>query len=65
MPSQEVTREPAERAAVPAEPGRLSRRSMLRGAATAGVAGLAVTALGSAASPALAEGVLSALKTAS
>jgi hypothetical protein len=33
--------------------GRLSRRSLLRGAATAGAAGLAVTAMG-AASPALA-----------
>ena len=32
----------------------MSRRSMLRGAATAGAAGLAVTAIGSAASPAFA-----------
>lgn len=36
-----------------AEPARLSRRSMLRGAAGAGAAGLAMTAL---ASPALAAG---------
>jgi hypothetical protein len=54
MPSQDAAREPAERAAAPAEPRRLSRRSMLRGAATAGAAGLAVTAMGSGASPALA-----------
>ena len=33
---------------------RMSRRSLLQGAATAGAAGLAVTALGAAASPALA-----------
>jgi hypothetical protein len=33
---------------------RLSRRSLLQGAATAGAAGLAVTALGAAANPALA-----------
>jgi len=33
---------------------RLSRRSLLQGAATAGAAGLAVTAMGAAASPALA-----------
>jgi nitrous oxide reductase len=33
---------------------RLSRRSLLQGAATAGAAGLAVTAIGSAASPAFA-----------
>ena len=39
----------------PSEQARhLSRRSMLRGAATAGAAGLAVTAIGSAASPAFA-----------
>ena len=39
----------------PVSPGRrLSRRSLLQGAATAGAAGLAVTALGAAASPALA-----------
>jgi hypothetical protein len=47
MPSQDANR-PAEQAR------RLSRRSMLRGAATAGAAGLAVTAIGSAASPAFA-----------
>ncbi len=36
-------------------PGRrLSRRSLLQGAATAGAAGLAVTAIGAAASPAVA-----------
>ena len=54
MPSQDEMRESAERAAALAEPGRLSRRSMLRGAATAGAAGLAVAAVGSAASPAMA-----------
>jgi hypothetical protein len=49
MPSQD-----AKRAADKAERG-LSRRSLLQGAATAGAAGLAVTALGAAtASPALA-----------
>jgi hypothetical protein len=46
MPSQDANR--------PSEKARLSRRSMLRGAATAGAAGLAVTAIGSAASPAFA-----------
>jgi hypothetical protein len=47
MPSQDANR-PSEQAR------RLSRRSMLRGAATAGAAGLAITAIGSAASPAFA-----------
>jgi hypothetical protein len=47
MPSQDAKR-PSEQAR------RLSRRAMLRGAATAGAAGLAVTAIGSAASPAFA-----------
>ena len=47
MPSQDANR-PSEQA------HHLSRRSMLRGAATAGAAGLAVTAIGSAASPAFA-----------
>jgi nitrous oxide reductase len=47
MPNQDAER-PSEQAS------RLSRRSMLRGAATAGAAGLAVTAIGSAASPAFA-----------
>jgi hypothetical protein len=47
MPSQDAQR--------PSDEGRhLSRRSMLRGAATAGAAGLAVTAMGAAASPAFA-----------
>jgi uncharacterized membrane protein len=47
MPSQDAQR--------PSDEGRhLSRRSMLRGAATAGAAGLAVTAIGAAASPAFA-----------
>ena len=51
MPSQD-----AKRAADAGSPGgRLSRRSLLQGAATAGAAGLAVTALGAAASPALAS----------
>ena len=52
MPSQD-----AKRASGPESsdsPGRLSRRSLLQGAATAGAAGLAATALGAAASPALA-----------
>jgi hypothetical protein len=35
--------------------GRLTRRSLLRGAATAGAAGLAATAMGAAAGPALAS----------
>jgi hypothetical protein len=47
MPNQDAKR-PSEQAR------HLSRRAMLRGAATAGVAGLAVTAIGSAASPAFA-----------
>jgi nitrous oxide reductase len=47
MPSQDAKR-PSDQAR------RLSRRSMLRGAATAGAAGLAVTAIGSVASPAFA-----------
>ncbi len=38
----------------PSSARRLSRRSLLQGAATAGAAGLAVTAIGSAASPAFA-----------
>jgi len=54
MPSQDATRASAEPAAAATESGRLSRRSMLRGAAAAGAAGLAVTAMGAAASPALA-----------
>jgi hypothetical protein len=48
MPSEDAKRAP-ERAGE----GRLSRRSLLRGAATAGAAGLAATAIG-AAGPALA-----------
>ena len=47
MPSQDA-KGPSEQAR------RLSRRSILRGAATAGAAGLAVTAIGSAATPAFA-----------
>jgi hypothetical protein len=46
MPSQDAKRALVGR--------RLSRRSLLHGVATAGAAGLAVTAIGSAASPALA-----------
>ncbi len=47
MPSQDANSSPdSER--------RVSRRSLLQGAATAGAAGLAVTALGAGASPALA-----------
>jgi hypothetical protein len=45
MPSHDARREPT---------GRISRRSVLQGAATAGAAGLAVTALGAAVSPAAA-----------
>ena len=48
MPSQDAKRAPEE-----AGERRLSRRSLLRGAATAGAAGIAVTAIG-AAGPALA-----------
>jgi len=67
MPSHDATRASAERAVdpqAPAESGpqgssgplgrRLSRRSLLKGAATAGAAGLAATAIGATASPALA-----------
>ena len=43
MPSHDTHREPAD---------RISRRTLLQGAATAGAAGLAVTALGGALSPA-------------
>ena len=58
MPSQDAKR------AARAERG-LSRRSLLQGAATAGAAGLAVTALGAAtASPALAATSASASPTA-
>ena len=45
MPSHDAQHEPAE---------RMSRRSVLQGAAAAGAAGLAVTALGGAVSPAAA-----------
>lgn len=45
MPRHDTQREPAE---------RISRRSVLQGAATAGAAGLAATALGGALSPAAA-----------
>jgi len=46
----------AKRAAEAESPGgRLTRRSMLRGAATVGAAGLAATAMGAAAGPALAS----------
>jgi nitrous oxide reductase len=45
MPSHDAQHEPAE---------RISRRSLLQGAAAAGAAGLAVTALGAAVSPAAA-----------
>jgi hypothetical protein len=45
MPRHDAQREPA---------GRISRRSVLQGAATAGAAGLAVTALGAGISPAAA-----------
>jgi hypothetical protein len=45
MPSHDAQHEPAE---------RMSRRSLLQGAAAAGAAGLAITALGAAVSPAAA-----------
>jgi nitrous oxide reductase len=45
MPSHDAQHEPAE---------RMSRRSLLQGAAAAGAAGLAVTAFGAAVSPAAA-----------
>ena len=45
MPSHDAQHEPAE---------RMSRRSLLQGAAAAGAAGLAVTAFGAAVSPAVA-----------
>jgi hypothetical protein len=67
MPSHDPRHAPAERAGASAESGspaasrssgpsgrRLSRRSVLQGAATAGAAGLAVTAMGAAAGSALA-----------
>src|SRR5260370_561976 len=53
MPSQDEKR--ASGPEPSGSPGRrLSRRSLLQGAATAGAAGLAVTAIGAAASPAVA-----------
>jgi len=67
MPSHDARHAPAELAGASAEPGRraaprssgppgrqLSRRSVLQGAATAGAAGLAATAMGAGAGPALA-----------
>jgi hypothetical protein len=59
MPSNDAQRAAAESAGDPNHPARssgrrLSRRSVLQGAATAGAAGLAVTALGAAVSPATA-----------
>jgi hypothetical protein len=60
MHSHDAKHAPAEGEGAPAAPGsseppkRLSRRSVLQGAATAGAAGLAVTAMGAAAGPALA-----------
>ncbi len=50
MPSHDAQHEPAE---------RMSRRSLLQGAAAAGAAGLAVTALGTAVSPAAAASTAS------
>ena len=50
MPSHDAQHEPAE---------RMSRRSLLQGAAAAGAAGLAVTTLGAAASPAAAASTAS------
>jgi len=54
MPSDDTPREPA---------GRISRRSVLQGAATAGAAGLAATALGGALSPAAAASTRAASAT--
>jgi nitrous oxide reductase len=48
MPSHETERSPGQER-------RMSRRSLLHGAAAAGAAGLAVTAMGAAASPAFAS----------
>ena len=56
MPSQDAERTAARHAGAPTQPGsRMSRRSVLQGAATAGVAGLAAAAIGAASSPALAS----------
>ena len=55
MPGQDDTNAPADRAREDGkERPRLSRRSMLRGAAGAGVAGIAATALAGTARPAFA-----------
>jgi hypothetical protein len=54
MPSHDTQREPAE---------RISRRSVLQGAATAGALGLAATALGGALSPAAAASTRPAVRT--
>jgi hypothetical protein len=51
MPSHDATRAPDP---VPAD-RRLSRRSLLRGSAVAGATGLAVTAMGAMAGPAVAD----------
>jgi nitrous oxide reductase len=56
MPSHDAQHEPAE---------RMSRRSLLQGAAAAGAAGLAVTALGAAVRPAAAAASTAAASTAS
>jgi hypothetical protein len=48
----------------PAPAGGVSRRSVIRGAATAGAAGLAVTAFGGALSPAAAAGTRASGRTA-
>ncbi|MBV9094758.1 MAG: hypothetical protein JO132_12930 [Streptosporangiaceae bacterium] len=50
MPSHDAQQPPAGASMLP---GRLSRRGLLRGAAAAGAAGLAVTAMGATAAPAL------------
>jgi nitrous oxide reductase len=55
MPSHDAQHEPAE---------RMSRRSLLQGAAAAGAAGLAVTALGAAVRPAAAAASTAAAGTA-
>ena len=54
MPDHDETKQHAGPAADAGEPKRLSRRTMLRGAASAGAAGVAATALAGVAGPALA-----------
>jgi hypothetical protein len=55
MPDHDETKQHAVQEAEAGEPQRVSRRTMLRGAATAGAAGVAATALAGMAGPALAS----------